>query len=523
VLGMNLRLAAGLAIGAMTFFSFPSNATPLSEIGLLARCYAHLTGKPLPLNHPLRQKVANHLTSALIACEQILDLADLDANGSLAHPSDPEARAVLRNFNDFHRSWFPSSLVESIQEYSLEMSRGTQDIYDSTEPALAITRAMFAQDGRYSDVVTAANGWHAIRQEDPAIRNRVGWKVTFPGRRVYANETNLDLNLFHFFPLEGGYDGDTAVTKSIFATLPKIEVGELIGIRAKTEAVMVPHFTLHPLGDGLAGNKVPALNFNFDLNASLGGGVLGTPIYLMMNYGQGRGVMSNGTTKLPRRWSATNMTTFLCASLPALREVDVRQYLVGNSSAPFRNSSSCLRCHANLDQMGYTARHVITGGTDFSEFAKGDRTHAKMAMVLASFRSDKPGVSGWPSEPVPDFHRMPPTGKLYFRSFANGELISQAVNNISALGQAMATTDDFYQCAAQRYFAFFTGIHVSLYDRQDPSNAALNKALNIQDIQDRAFVESLGAELRQTQSLRSMIKRILGSEYYRSSAYRPAQ
>lgn len=498
-----------------------AHAKTVSEIGLLARCYAHLTGKPLPPAHNLRSQVESGNLTAAAACEQVLDKASLAVNGYLTNSTDSEARSILQNFNNFHRSWFPGNIVEGIQEYGLETSRGTQDIYDSTEPALAITRALFAQDGRYSDVLTLNTGVHAIREEDAGVKARIGWSVTNPSRRIYGNDSGISLNLFHFSPYTGGFDSNSDTTTAFFATLPKIEVGELVGIRQTTESANIPNVNLYPLGGYVPGHTVPSLNFSFDLYKNLGGGVLGTPIYLMLNYGHGRGTMANGTTKVPRRWSQTNMTTFLCANLPALRESDITQFFVGTSSSPFRNSASCLRCHANLDPMAYTARNVITAGTDFAEFSLGSRIHAKAALVMTTFNADAGVSSGWPSEPVANFHRMAPTGKLFFRSFVTGELVDRSVNNISELGAAMTQTGDYYQCAAKRYFAFFTGIQVSLYDRHDPNNASLNKSLNENDIKDRAFIEGLAAELRQTQSLRSMIKKIISSDYYKTMNYRP--
>jgi hypothetical protein len=84
----------------------------------------------------------------------------------------------------------------------------------------------------------------------------------------------------------------------------------------------------------------------------------------------------------------------------------------------------------------------------------------------------------------------------------------------------MAQTDDFYACAAKRYFQYFTGIQVSLYDRTNPANATFNEKLSSEAKADREFVESLGTELRKTQSIRSVVKKIMGSPYYRETNYR---
>lgn len=497
-----------------------ASAAAVSELGLLARCYAHLTGKPLPVNHSLRSQVIAGTITAQAACNQLIDKTTLSAtSGYLTNTSDTEARSILQNFNNFHRSWFPGNIVEGIQEYSTETSRGTMDIYDTTEPGLAITRALFAEDGRYADVLTLTTGLHALREQNESIRALLGWSVMAPGRRIYGNNADLDQNLYHFSA--GSYNGNSDAGGSVFSFLPKIEVGELIGVRKNMDFAAIPNVNLFPLGAYTPGNSVPGLNFSFNLFQTYGGGVLGTPIYFMLNYGHGRGLMANGTTKVPRRWSQTNMNTFLCANLPALRESDITDFYVGTSSAPFRNGVSCLRCHANLDPMAYTARNLMTAGTDFAEFTEGSRAFAKNAMVLTSFAADAGTVSGWPSEPVANFHRTAPTGRLYFRSFASGDLVNQPVNGIAELGAAMAQTDDYYQCAAKRYFAYFTGIQVSLYDRRDPANAGLNKSATENDLKDRTFIESLAAELKQTQSLRTLIKHIISSDYYRAADYRP--
>ncbi|XGC79742.1 hypothetical protein ACES2L_10415 [Bdellovibrio bacteriovorus] len=497
----------------------PALAQPMSEAALFNRCYSHLTGKPVPLNHATMTQVKAGKIKAIDACNSLLDKADLHASGMLVNSGDSEARAVLNNFYEFHRSWFPTNSVEQIQEYNEEMSRGTMDIYDTTEPALAVTRAVFARGSRYSDVLTLNQGMHAHRQENQTVRNMIGWNVSFPGRRIAGNNAGLDQNLFNFRAYSGGYDGNSDTTQAMFMTLPKIEVGELVGIRLKTESVMIPNLSLQPLGGDKRGNDQPGLNFNFDLFKTHGGGVLGTPIYLMLNYGHGRGVEANGTTKVPRRWAQTNMNTFLCQELPSLRESDVRQYVVGNSSTPFRNGTSCVMCHATLDPMAYTARNVVVGNSDFAALDRGARTHSKTALHLTTYRPEIASVSGWPSEPVANFHRQTPSGRLFFRSMT-GALIDRQVPNIAGLGAAMVDTPDYYYCAAKRYFEYLTGIQVALYDRTNPNNAELNLKLSDVAKDDRKFVESLGEELRTSQSVRQLVKRIMASEYYRNVNFR---
>ncbi|WP_374032360.1 hypothetical protein [Bdellovibrio bacteriovorus] len=209
-------------IFAFTLLMAPfASAQVLSEAGLFNRCYSHLTGKPVPLGHATMAQIRAGKIKALDACNSLLDKAELDASGPLVNRADKEARAVLNTFYNFHRTWFTANTVEQIQEYNEEMSRGTMDIYDSTEPGLALTRAMFARNAQYRDVLTLGQGVRAQREEDMAVRNRIGFNVTFPGRRIAGNNGGLDQNLFNFRAMSGGFDGNSDTTQAMFVTLPK--------------------------------------------------------------------------------------------------------------------------------------------------------------------------------------------------------------------------------------------------------------------------------------------------------------
>lgn len=507
-------MKCGLALAALLLFSIAEGQT-LSEGALFSRCYSQLTGNPVPIGNAQMAQVKAGNLKALDACAAILDKTDLDASGPLINRGDVEARNVLNNFNSFHRSWFTANAVEQIQDFNNEISVGTTDVYDSTEPALAITRAVFMRGARYSEVLTYGSGVHAIREQNESVRAQIGWSVTFPNRRTYGNHGVFDQNIFNFrgpAAFTGGVDG------SIQIAMPKIEVGELVGVRRTHESFAIPNLSLEPLGRDFRGSDQPALAFNYDFYQTMGGGVLGMPIYILMNYGQTRNVHSDGALKLPRRWAQTNMQSFMCASLPALRESDVAQFVVGNSSVPFRNATSCVMCHANLDQMASTIRNTVMGNTDFAQLSTSG-VGSKTALLLPRYHADLGAVGGWPSEPVANYHRTTPQGKLYFRSMT-GELVNRPVNNVAELGQAMAETQDLYYCAAKRYFEYFTGISVSMYDRTNPANAALNASLSNEAVADRKFVESLGDELRSTQSVRTMMKKIMNSNYYRATNFR---
>jgi hypothetical protein len=223
---------------------------------------------------------------------------------------------------------------------------------------------------------------------------------------------------------------------------------------------------------------------------------------------------------MPRKWSQQTMQTFMCTSFPALRESDVAQFVVPGSPTPFRGARACVTCHGTLDQMGSVARNFTWASSDFTRPTEQGADNRKVMALIGKFNADLPPHGSWSDRTVENFHRQTPTGRLYFRAFS-GELIDIPVNGLTQLGEAMASTDDFYQCAAKRYFEFMTGIQVPLFDRRDPKNSDLLRNISPAAINDRKYVETMGLELKQHQSVVRLLKNIMASPYYRESTYRP--
>lgn len=517
----------------LLFFSQSSFAQEISQASVFNRCYIQLTGRPVPLNHSLISKVKSGTLTAIDACVEVLHKGRLSAAGEIAERSDDEAKAVLNTFYSFHRTWFPSNTVDVISGYDPFEYNGTVDLYDATEPALALTFSMFGDGQKYSDTLTRDKGVRAIRIEDEDVKTRQGWKTSHPGRFL-SNNVRMQDSLFSF---RDDTNANTVVSRninkhvSIKKSVPTIAVGDLVGIRPTSESFIVPNISLVLGRDkGLAH---PGLNYSYDFFKTFGGGVLGMPIYLLQYYGHGFNMKFNGSTKTARRWSMQNMESFLCANLPALRESDVERFVDTKSTVPFRNSTSCVMCHATLDRMAYTARNITVGATDiFRVNMDGDvKTDAngntvspppaflRNAVAITSYKASNESITGWPAAEVENFHLQNPTGRLYFRS-STGALINKPVSGIAELGKAMSETDDYYLCAAKRYFEFMTGVVVPLYDRTDPRNANLNLTLTNEAIKDRSFVENLAQELRRTQSVIEMTEAIMKSPYYGKENYR---
>lgn len=497
----------------------------LSEQKLYRRCYAQLVQSPIPRKDPTLQRIKDGQIKAIDACLNLINEADLDNQGlTKADPvifgSVPQK--VLRTFSEFHNTWFSANSITQIQDYNEELERGSTDLYDPYEQSYFLTRALFTKDARYSSVLQGTERLKSVRMEDikhiTAVRGGP-YASKAPSRRVIGDSPLFGENLIVFNSMNIGYTGDgNARPDEDFVKAPMVAIGALVGIQSLTEPFTIKNLNLDPLGNFQAGNLQPNLQFTYNLNQSHGGGIIGLPSYFMMNYGHGRGLKFNGTTKLPRRWVKSMMETFMCATLPTLRESDITDLVVASSNTPFRKSSSCVQCHATMDQAAGVARNLITGATDFFAISAGRNQHAKYPIVLTQYNQIKDGPTDWIHVDNPEFHITKAKGKLYTRLF-NGDLLDRPVNSINELGIAISQTQDFYSCAAKRYFQFFTGIQVPLYDKKDPRNSEMNRLMTEEHIKNRAFVESLGVDLQQDQSLKNLVRRIISSDYYKSESF----
>ena len=533
-----------------------SVAQPLTEIQLYKRCYNHLTQKPVSLNDSRAIQIKNGQLRATQACRDLINTSELQGDGFLKN-SNNENLAILRTLNSFHKSFFQVNNVEQIPDYSIELNRGTEDAYDPSEPSMTLTYNLLRNEP-FKNVLNYGTGFRAIRSQDGMKSLISGFgsaPAPFLGTRRFAhsNSENIHvksrsvagttgqlfaipflnftdasgqpqvISLSTFYP--NFFDPGTNYQRPIsdMSQMPLLRSGDVIGIRPTTESYVVPHLTLQPSSDFLMtkpGDIEPNLEFQFNFFQTFGGGIIGQPVFYLMNYGHNLGVKFNGTTKLPRRWSRSVYESFLCLSFPNLRENDITSYLNTNSSVGFRTQKSCLQCHGTLDQAAMTARNLVTGSLDDLDIIAGDNQFTRFPMVVTKYRSIQNNGDFWPSEPDPQFHLQNPQGRILYRAH-NGQLVNQPVSSIADFAQKLSETDDFYSCAAKRYFEYFTGKSVPLYDRSDPRNAEMNRKLNESQIRDRKTVEQLGKNLKQHQSLKRMIAEIIETDIYRDENYDP--
>lgn len=492
------------------------------ELLVYRRCHFQLSGKVIGRQDPRATAIKNGELQGSEACLQLLDEGSLQANDRVAANSSEVAKNIIRKMERFHRTWFSSVTVDDIQSYNDEIGLATRDIYDSTEPSLALTYSLLKPNYNVKNLLLDNHGYKALRQDDPKVASRIGWQVNNPNRGVRGNNQDLARNNVNF-----SRPGATVLTENeassvIVQSLPMIETGELYGITAANANVIAPSLHIEPLGRGANGfgHNVPGLNFSFNIFGHHGAGLVGSPIYLMMNWGHGFATDMNGTTKLPRRWSENTLKSLLCLELPALREEDLLSFLRQTSVTPFRAAISCIGCHATLDPMSMVLRNKLLVASDFRPIVNRTQPSAP-ALLITDYQVNQSSTYHWPSEPneasASNFHRQEPKGLLYYRGF-DGRLVNETVENLNQMGEKLSDQKEFYQCLSKRYVHYFTGYNVHLYDKSDTRNEYLNRGLTTKDVRLRAWVEGLATKLHKHQSLQRLLQDILTSDFYKQSA-----
>ncbi|MEQ1876147.1 MAG: hypothetical protein ABL958_05840 [Bdellovibrionia bacterium] len=473
----------------------------LSPAGTYARCYALLVRARVPASDAGLVAVKAGSKSAVSACMDLVAKADFALTGQLAAPNDPIALAVLKTMNDFHRQWFPVDVIEDSVPADGRLWAAMAEAQDMSEMGLHITRALLMPGAKYSDVVTRSTTLRTQRR--PAAGNTA---------ILGANEFDfMRINLI-VGPL---LPGKTYPEPDAFADWPNQSVvprGQLFGVTDQ-QAMILPGFP-----------GVPNTNINnfpqflspaaFDVHLNNGGGVLGSPSYLMLNFGRKLGDHSDGGANMPRRWAKAVLNDILCRDLPAIRLGDASPRVQSASPVSFRKGLSCMQCHSTMDPIAATARNF-----EFVHSAQMDGGIDDRGTI--NLRPIPPTMSAAEIQPVnpdPDYYLRPAQGYLYYRSY-DGSLVDQAVMGMADLGSKIAAGNDLYACAAKKYYFYFTGAQVSLQDIGDATKPELNSA----DIKRRDFVIDLGQKLKTDQSLKNLMRAIFESAAFQDSGYGGAE
>ena len=452
-----LMMLAMIGIGTPS----PAAAVPLSEVALYHRCFVRLTGEfPDYLSDPGLQRVRNGQSSAVDACMAVFDSATLSAQGAQERPTDAtRGRQVLETFQRLHSSWFLNREFPNNDDIAL----GTESLYEAGEPAAYVTRALLNPEVPASSILTSQDHLRVLRE--------------------FAEGT------LH------GY----ASNQFVFDDAPVLHIGPVIGIDRPG-----PQLRSYTFIDD---DERPGDTVTFDLAGHVGGGLIGSPSYLLLTVNEPLEFVANGGRKMPRKWAKAILNDVLCRDLPVVRTEDAIPFVVADSQVPFRRQAKCSQCHSTIDRMASTIR----GFSYLALYPEGEFRQGGVFAVMGPVQA--PAESGWPAVEDPEYAERPTNGTLYFRDH-EGQLVELPVEGPAQLGNRLAELDGPYICLAQRYFRYFTGVEAYVGDPQNFPAGPTSR-----DAYFRNRVIELGRQLRTSGDLRALIEAIFRSPDYRESDF----
>lgn len=434
-------------------------------------CFEQMTRLPFDPNFSLAVEVFSGNKRGSVACIELLKNAQLAESNNTLLSNKAYSKNIIDTFFEFHASWF------SERSFNSAISNGSthqEFLHDLDQPALYLSRILHHPNLRFDDLFRSNLSLKAVREA-----------------------------------VDGSRDKLLAADVSYFGTNhQRITRGNLVGIETYDESIAPKNFG--PL------RQRKDINDAANIHSHLGGGVLGSQSYLMLNSGNHGLHFSNGGLRTKRNLGQNFYKQFFCRDIPVIRTNDALDFVhpEGESPLAYRNGISCMQCHASIDPLAYSARNIFITRSEGQSPNNRNRENLRMFFAYkykGNHNIDKPIQDGrdWPDND-PSFYEHAPWGKLYYRTF-DGKLINQDVRGLSQLGQAISNQEDPYVCAASRYFKFFTGISVNI---DDIDHSLSDIRISEKERYYRNFVIKMGKELKEHQKLEKLFERIFSSKAY---------
>ncbi len=469
---------------------------------IYARCYDRFVRAPISLTDPTYLAVKNGTKTATVACMELLQKGNLRSVNSqleIANPNDPIARKVFQNLHMVHNSWFESRTFSQATVESL-------NVHDIEQPALYYTRSLFRPSTSVREVLTLSGSLSGVRRPPlgaPVVNH---YQAIFPARPdplfVFGYENLTTPSAAHGFTV---------------ANDQQVQAGDLVGIRPAPSIVQNSFFARLNSGERrgpsiladrnntqLSNQLIARSKQPENINQHFGGGILGSPVFIMQNTNLERNNVAYKEYMNHRRLAARIFETLLCHQLPTLTDSDVAT--ISGSPHAFENSKSCMQCHASLDPLARAYKDIVI----HQSHRNSDRTKPVImsAMKLGSdLTGTAPANFDWAMKPI--------DSNLYYRSLKDTnpsiKPANFAVSSIQDLGNKLSdpTTNlgfDFYSCTTKRYYEFLTGVNVEMRPRSQENPVT---------VYHRSLVLNLANQLRTHGSLATLIEDIIKSAPFR--------
>lgn len=487
---------------ATAFMALAQPAPNMSAGEIYARCYDRFVHAPISMTDATFLAVKAGTKDATTACMDLLkkgNLKSVSGQLEISNTNDPIARKVFQNMHMLHNSWFESRALSAFTTQTL-------NVMDFEQPALYYTRSLFKPSTSVREVLTLNGALSGVRKPPigaPVINH---FKVMFP------NSANT---LFTF-----GYENHATPSAPFEVTVPnnvQTQAGDLVGIRTSpavtedgffirtTNTAVLRGPAATDLNNTQISNEVAYLSKQpQNLNQHFGGGILGSPVFIMQNTNMQRNYVAYKEYINHRRLASRVFETLLCHQLPTLLDADVAT--ISGSPHAFENSKSCMQCHSSIDPLARTYKKIILNQSHRN-------TNTAVSAVMGAFQLGADHTNTPAAQQ--DWVMKPIDGKIYYRSLkdtkASVKPTSMNVSSIADLGAKLSDPAtnmgyDFYACTAKRYYEYFTGVKVEMRP-----NAQENSVMTYH----RSLVLNLANSLKSNGNMQTLVENIIKSVPFR--------
>jgi len=453
----------------------------ISNQALYLRCYQRITGKSyfeIKSENSQQNYVAikNEIKDPIEGCLELITKVNIDPSSGIAQNNDnKELKSVFNNLNNYFNNMF------SVKEYNpstLSCNFSPLiDFIDIERKGLYFLRTLFTPDAKFSEAVTATETYEYRRSA--GVPDTLSFTV---GGKNKVSDFVIELT-----------------NEQTSAPLPALlEVGDIIGFKKAnllsfgSSVVDIRNWTNHYKG-----------------------GVIGDKVYLKQHLPN---ITADGAIKLERNFGQSFYKDFLCRDLPLVKLSDSKVFVdTSEDAVPFRQSASCVTCHASIDRLAMGMTHIgpanIRGGRCERVGEKFRIKGYRGVRKVVNFTQDN---SFWPSSADPKFAGYKNQGRIFFRSYS-GKLIDVGFHGAEQLGAFLSQSEDFYICQAKRAYNYLTGIDVNLNIYK-----GLDSEIELSD-NDKANYETViaaGLELKKHQSFTKLLKELMNSPSFKDEHYK---
>ncbi len=245
------------------------------------------------------------------------------------------------------------------------------------------------------------------------------------------------------------FSGEHEDKKKKLAKIKFVNRGKLTGVLKKTKFDKIK---VGCYGTSIA--KCEAVDQDFE--RSLGAGVLGSIPYFIGKKNIPLGLLPDGESRAYRRWSSSVLKDFLCRDLPVAPVKITDDYLDKSSKINFNKTSSCMNCHATMDNLAlvvdnykFVQNNMFSPGLDLTD--EEDLSEEVLIQFMYPVKAKK--------------HES--EAMLVYKSKTTNKIYNRDIDSLEDFAGFLTKENDFYYCQASKVVEFITGRQLGLVQLQN--------------------------------------------------------